>query len=136
NLNTSKDSKAIPTMASVTDPKIVKPQHSESVLAKDHARPTNQKKGKEREESVESNITEAKRKREDLSLLGDKEGKPKVNRSFGQRIIKNTVKLAEHNSQLVKKDYEKENQPPKTQRKTKPIDNSDPNSNNSIHNML
>ncbi|CAG8649009.1 26981_t:CDS:2, partial [Dentiscutata erythropus] len=63
------------------------------------ARPTNQKKEKEREESVESNITETKRKREDLSLLDDEEGKPKVNRSFRHRIIGNTIKLAEHNSQ-------------------------------------
>ncbi|CAG8807501.1 24418_t:CDS:1, partial [Dentiscutata erythropus] len=37
NLNTSKDSKAIPMMASVTDPKIVKSQHNEPVLAKDHS---------------------------------------------------------------------------------------------------
>ncbi|CAG8654975.1 25010_t:CDS:2 [Dentiscutata erythropus] len=105
-------------VASITDPKIVKPQHSKPVLAEDHkeyergsytsnrlykenstARLINQKKEKEKEESVESNITEAKRKREDLSLLGDEEGKPKVNRFFGQRIIRNTVKLAKHNSQ-------------------------------------
>ncbi|CAG8700102.1 12442_t:CDS:2, partial [Dentiscutata erythropus] len=134
NLNTSRDSKAIPTVVSITNPKIVESQHIEPVLAKDHtqgaaglyyfktrlewrilaeryergsytnnrlykensaAGPINQKKRKEREEAVGSSIMEAKRKREEVGLLGDKERKSKVNNSFRQRISGNTVKMAE-----------------------------------------
>ncbi|CAG8729943.1 15695_t:CDS:2, partial [Dentiscutata erythropus] len=81
---------------------------------------------KEKEGLVESKSTEAKRKREDLGLLGDEERKPKVNRAFGQRISRNIVKLAKHNSQSIKKNHEKENWLPKSQKKTKPTGNPDP----------
>ncbi|CAG8516875.1 407_t:CDS:2, partial [Dentiscutata erythropus] len=95
-LDTSKDSKTIPIVASFMD-------HNEPVLAKDQ---------------------------------GEEEREPKVNRFFVQRISGNIAKLAEHSSQSVKKDHEKENQPPKSQKKTKPTDNLDLKSNNSIYNML
>ncbi|CAG8571516.1 23492_t:CDS:1, partial [Dentiscutata erythropus] len=83
-----------------------------------------------------SSITEVKKKREVLGLLDEEERKPKVNKSLIQRIGGNTIKIAEHNSDSVKKDHRKENWLPKSQKKTKYTDNPDPENNNSIHNML
>ncbi|CAG8729498.1 13251_t:CDS:1, partial [Dentiscutata erythropus] len=67
--------------------------------------------------------------------IGEEERKPKVNKFFVQRINKNTVKLAKYSSLSLKKEYRKKNWPPRSQKKTKPTNNLDLESNNSIHNM-
>ncbi|CAG8654336.1 25617_t:CDS:2 [Dentiscutata erythropus] len=69
------------------------------------------------------------------NLLDEEERKHKVNRSLVQKISRNSVKLVEHSSQSLKKDYKKENRPPKSQKKIKLTNNSNP-KNNSIHNIM